>query len=120
MKLFRIQSRFGESLWYDLDGKFTDKIKNITGQSIPMPWEDMRQSDPKMKLLSSVEDINMFPYWFNKDQIIKMFNSGYSLFEYDVDKCMYLSNGETLFDLNTINSSIEIQDEIKKVFNIYE
>lgn len=54
MKLFRIQSIRKESLWYSFDGKFKDKLKDITGQEVPMPWEAFRQENNKLKLLSSV------------------------------------------------------------------
>ena len=47
MEIYRIQSLKKESLWYSFDGKFEDKIKSITGQSIPMPWEDFRQLNDK-------------------------------------------------------------------------
>ena len=112
MKLFRIQSLKKESLWYSFDGKFKDKLKDITGQEVPMPWEDFRQENNKLKLLSSVEDIKMLPNWFTKEQIEMLFNSGYSLFEYEVDKGIYLPKGEVLFDYNKVISCKEIQKEI--------
>lgn len=117
MKLFRIQSIRKESLWYSFDGKFKDKLKDITGQEVPMPWEEFRQQDNEIKLLSSVEDIQMFPNWFTKDQVEKLFNSGYSLFEYEVDKGMYLPKGEILFDYNKVISCKEIQKEILDVYS---
>lgn len=76
MEVYRIQSLKKESLWYSFDGKFEDKIKSITGQSIPMPWEDFRQSNDKIKLLSSVKDIQMFPHWFSEEQINKLLIRG--------------------------------------------
>lgn len=112
MKVFRIQSLKKESLWYSFDGKFKDKLKDITGQEVPMPWENFRQENNKIKLLSSVEDIKMFPNWFSKEQIEMLFNSGYSLFEYEVDKGIYLPKGEVLFDYNKVISCKEIQKEI--------
>lgn len=118
MKLYRIQSIHQESLWYSFDGKFTDRIRKITGQSIPMPWEEMRQADNSKKLLSSVEDIQMFPYWFSAEQIEKMFNAGYSLFEFEVDGGLYLPKGEVLFDNNRVISCREVQEEILKVYKI--
>ena len=51
MKLFRIQSIRKESLWYSFDGKFKDKLKEITGQEVPMPWEDYRQQDEKLLII---------------------------------------------------------------------
>ena len=117
MKLYRIQSIRKESLWYSFDGKFKDKLKDITGQEVPMPWEDFRQAEKKVKLLSSVESLEMFPNWFSKDQINKLFNSGYSLFEYEVDKGIYLPKGEVLFDFNKVISSNEIQMEILKSYD---
>ena len=33
MKLYRIQSIKRESLWYSFDGKFKDKLKEITKES---------------------------------------------------------------------------------------
>lgn len=117
MKLFRIQSIRKESLWYSFDGKFKDKLKDITGQEVPMPWEEFRQKDSEIKLLSSVEDIQMFPNWFTKDQVEKLFNSGYSLFEYEVDKGIYLPKGEILFDYNKVISCKEIQKEILDVYS---
>lgn len=60
MEIYRIQSIKKESLWYSFNGKFEDKLKSITGQSMPMPWEEFRQLDDKIKLLSSVKDIQMF------------------------------------------------------------
>lgn len=116
MELYRIQSLKDESMWYSFDGKFTDKIKSITGQSIPMPFDEFRQQDKKMKLLSSVEDMMMFPNWFTKEQIEKLFNSGYSLFKYEVESCIYMPKGETLFDFNKVISKIEIQKDIVEVF----
>ncbi len=116
MKLYRIQSLNNESMWYSFDGKFTDKIKNITGQSIPMPFEEFRQKNKKVKLLSSVDDMMMFPNWFAKQQIERLFNSGYSLFEYKVDSCICLPKGETLFDFNRVISRKEIQKDIVDVF----
>lgn len=77
-KLYRIQSLKKESLWYSFDGKFKDRYKEVSGIEIPMPFENFRQQDSKVKLLSSVEDINMFPNWFSKEDINKLFNSGYS------------------------------------------
>lgn len=117
MKLYRIQSIHKESLWYSFDGKFKDKLKDITGQEVPMPWEDFRQAEKKVKLLSSVENLEMFPNWFSKSQINKLFNSGYSLFEYEVDKGIYLPKGEVLFDFNKVISSNEIQMDILKSYN---
>lgn len=117
MKLYRIQSIRKESLWYSFDGKFKDKLKDITGQEVPMPWEDFRQAEKKVKLLSSVERLEMFPNWFSKDQINKLFNSGYSLFEYEVDKGFYLPKGEVLFDFNKVISSNEIQMDILKSYD---
>lgn len=116
MKLYRIQSIKNESLWYSFDGKFKDKLNEITGDEIPMPFEEFRQADEKVKLLSSVADIHAFPNWFTNEQIMKLFNSGYSLFEYDVDKCIYLPKGEVLFDYNKVNSVKEIQSEIIKIY----
>lgn len=69
-----------------------------------------------MKLLSSVDDMMMFPNWFAKQQIERLFNSGYSLFEYKVDSCIYLPKGETLFDFNRVISRKEIQKDIVDVF----
>lgn len=112
MKIFRIQSLKNESLWYSFDGKFEDKIKSITGQSIPMSWEEFRQSNDKVKFLSSVKDIQMFPHWFTKEQINKLFNSGYSLFEYEVPEIIELPMGECLFDFNKVESHKEIQSSI--------
>lgn len=116
MKLFRIQSIRKESLWYSFDGKFKDKLKEITGQEVPMPFDKKRKSlrikDPKVKFLSAVEDIKMFPNWFSKEQIEMLFNSGYSLFEYEVENGIYLPKGEVLFDYNKVISSKEIQKEI--------
>ena len=116
MKLYRIQSIRKESLWYSFDGKFNVKLMDISGQEVPMPWEDFRQAEKKVKLLSSVENLEMFPNWFSKDQINKLFNSGYSLFEYEVDKGIYLPKGEVLFDFNKVISSNEIQMEILKSY----
>lgn len=116
--LYRIQSIRRESLWYSFDGEFKDRLSKITGQSIPMPFEEARQSDISLKLLSAVEDIQMFPNWFSKDQIEKLFNSGYSLFKYEVDKCIYLPKGEVVFDYNQAISSQEIQQDILKVYGI--
>lgn len=116
MKLFRIQSIRKESLWYSFDGKFKDKLKEITGQEVPMPFDKKRKllriKDPNVKFLSAVEDIKMFPNWFTKEQIEMLFNSGYSLFEYEVDKGIYLPKGEVLFDYNKVISCKEIQKEI--------
>lgn len=117
MKLYRIQSIQKESLWYSFDGKFTDKLKDITGQEVPMPWEDFRQAEEKVKLLSSVESLEMFPNWFSKKQIEKLFNSGYSLFEYEVEKGIYLPKGEVLFDFDKVISFNEIQMEILKSYD---
>lgn len=116
--LYRIQSIRRESLWYSFDGEFKDRLSKITGQSIPMPFEEARQSDNSLKLLSAVEDIQMFPNWFSKDQIEKLFNSGYSLFKYEVDKCIYLPKGEVVFDYNQAISSQEIQQDILKVYGL--
>ena len=116
MEIYRIQSLKKESLWYSFDGKFEDKIKSITGQSIPMPWEEFRQLDDKIKLLSSVKDIQMFPHWFSEEQINKLFNSGYSLYKYDVPEIIELPKGECLFDYNKVNSCEEIQSSILDVF----
>src|SRR5690606_9083287 len=118
--LYRIQSIRGESLWYSFDGKFEDRLFKITEQSIPMPFDYDRQSDKSLKLLSAVEDIQMFPNWFSKEQIEKLFNSGYSLFKYEVDKCIYLPKGEVVFDYNTAISSLEVQEDILKVYGQLE
>lgn len=121
MKLYRIQSIRKESLWYSFDGEFKDRLKDVTGQEIPMPFDKNRKSlrikDPKVKFLSSVESLDMFPNWFSKDQINKLFNSGYSLFEYEVDKGIYLPKGEVLFDFNKVINSNEIQMEILKSYD---
>lgn len=116
MEIYRIQSLKKESLWYSFDGKFEDKIKSITGQSVPMPWEGFRQLDDKIKLLSSVKDIQMFPHWFNEEQINKLFNSGYSLYKYDVPEIIELPKGECLFDYNKVIKCEEIQSSILDVF----
>src|SRR5699024_3410162 len=118
MKLYRIQSVKNESLWYSFDGKFKDRLKDITGEEIPMPWEEFRQIDNKLKLLSSVKDLNMFPNWFSEDHIKKLFNSGYSLFEYEVNNFIELTFGEVLFDYNAVLSSKEIQEDILKIYKI--
>lgn len=116
MEIYRIQSLKKESLWYSFEGKFEDKIKTITGQSIPMPWEEFRQIDDKVKLLSSVQHINMLPHWFNKEQINKLFNSGFSLFKYEVSEIIELPKGECLFDFNKIISCEEIQTSILQAY----
>lgn len=109
--LYRIQSIKQESLWYSIDGKFEDKLKKITGQEIPMPFEKWRQLDQKVKLLSSVKNMEDFKNWFTKDQIYKMFNSGYSLFKYEVTDPIVLPRGEVLFDLNnSVIECVEIQN----------
>lgn len=109
--LYRIQSIKQESLWYSIDGKFEDKLKKITGQEIPMPFEEWRQLDQKVKLLSSVKNMEDFKNWFTKDQIYKMFNSGYSLFKYEVTDPIVLPRGEVLFDLNnSVIECVEIQN----------
>jgi|SRR5690625_923179 len=118
MKLYRIQSIKRESLWYSFDGKFEDKLKEITGEEIPMPWEEFRQIDNKLKLLSSVKDLKMLPNWFSEDHIRRLFNSGYSLFEYEVNDFIELTFGEVLFDYNTVLSSKEIQEDILKIYKI--
>lgn len=115
MEIYRIQSLKKESLWYSFDGKFEDKIKSITGQSIPMPWEEFRQLDDKIKLLSSVKDIQMLPHWFSEEQINKLFNSGYSLFKYDVPEIIELPKGECLFDYNKVINCEEVQSSILDV-----
>ena len=112
IELYRIESLKKESLWYSFDGKFKDKIKSITGQSIPMPWEDFRQLNDKIKLLSSVKDIQMFPNWFSEEQINKLFNSGYSLYKYDVSEIIELPKGECLFDYNKVINCEEVQFSI--------
>ena len=114
--LYRIQSIKRESLWYSFDGEFKDRLSKITGQSIPMPFQIERQSNKNQKLLSAVENIEMFPNWFSKDQIEKLFNSGYSLFMYEVDKGIYLPKGEVVFDYNKVISSKEVQQDILKVY----
>ena len=115
MKLYRIQSLSRKSLWYTFDGKFKDNLVSITGQTIPMPWEEMRQADPKVKLLSSVLDINMFPFWFTKRQINMLFNSGYSLFEYMVESGICMPKGEVLFDYNKV---ISMQENMDLILNV--
>lgn len=115
MEIYRIQSLKKESLWYSFEGKFEDKIKSITGQSIPMPWENFRQLNDKIKLLSSVKDIQMFPHWFSKEQINKLFNSGYSLYKYDVPEIIELPKGECLFDYNKVINCKEVQSSILDV-----
>ena len=114
--LFRIQSLKRESLWYSFDGKFEDRLIDITGQTLPMPFEEFRQLDKNSKLLSSVEDIKMFPNWFTPEQIEKLFNSGYSLFKYNVEKAIYLPKGEVLFDFNNdVISCEEVMDDILNI-----
>jgi len=81
-----------------------------------MPWEDFRQLNDKIKLLSSVKDIQMFPHWFSKEQIDKFFNSGYSLYRYDVPEIIELSKGECLFDYNKVINCEEAQSSILDVF----
>lgn len=115
--IFRIQSIRNESLWYSFDGKFTDRIKKITGQSIPMPFDKKRETVGKVKLLSAVADINNLPLWFSSQQIEKLFNNGYSLFEYQVENYLTLPKGEILFDYNKAIKK-ENQDLILKVYNI--
>ena len=115
MKLYRIQSIKRESLWYSFDGKFKDRLKDITGEEIPMPWEEFRQIDNKLKLLSSVKDLNMFPNWFSEEQINKLFNSGYSLYKYDVPEIIELPKGECLFDYNKVINCEEVQSSILDV-----
>lgn len=114
--LYRIQSLKRESLWYSFDGKFKDNLKEITGQSIPMPFDESRESNDSEKLLSAVEDINNLPLWFSKDQIFKLFNSGYSLFRYEVDNGIYLPKGEVVFDYNKALKCDEVQNLI---FDVY-
>lgn len=115
--IYRIQSIKRESLWYSIDGKFEDRLKKITGQEIPMPFEKWRQLDKKVKLLSSVKNMEDFKNWFTKDQIYKMFNSGYSLFQYEVSDTIELPKGEILFDLNNwVLNSKEIQNDILKLY----
>ena len=118
MKLYRIQSIKNESLWYSFDGKFKDKLKEITGEEIPMPWEEFRQIDNKLKLLSSVKDLKMFPNWFSEEHVRRLFNSGYSLFEYEVNDFIELPFGEVIFNYNTVLYSKEIQEDILKVYEI--
>src|SRR5690625_7966191 len=97
MKLYRIQSIKRESLWYSFDGKFEDKLKEITGEEIPMPWEEFRQIDNKLKLLSSVKDLKMLPKWFSEDHISRLFNSGYYMFDYIINDFIVFTLGVILF-----------------------
>ena len=117
MELYRIQSRFNESMWYSFKGKYTNRFEELTGQFVPMPFEEFRQLEKSIKLLSSVEDIEMFPNWFSKKQIDLLFNSGYSLFKYDVNSGIHLPKGEVLFDFNKVNSMEEIQNDILRIYN---
>ncbi len=108
--LYRIQDENAESMWYNIDGKFVDKIREITGQEIPMSFDYSRIKDKNTKLISSVEDVNMFPNWFSKEQIIALCNNGFRLYEYRVDKCFYYPKDEVLFDLNKIKSVRKIDE----------
>src|SRR5690606_23247740 len=115
--VYRIQSIRNESLWYTFNGEFTDRIKKITGQSIPMPYDKARETTGEIKLLSAVADIHNLPLWFSKDQIDKLFNSGYSLFEYQVEDFLTLPKGEILFDFNKA-VGVENQSLILDIYRI--
>ena len=80
-----------------------------------MLFRSFRQLNDKIKLLSSVKDIQMFPHWFSKEQINKIFNSGYSLYKYDVPEIIELPKGECLFDYNKVINCEEVQSSILDV-----
>lgn len=106
MELYRIQSIKRESLWYSFDGEFKDRMKQITGKDIPMPFEEWRQE--KGKLLSSCAQIEHLKDWFDNELLYKLFNSGYSLFKYEVDGYIVLPKNECVFDFEKTKNVVEL------------
>lgn len=94
--IYRIQTIDNDGMWYSIDGTFTDRLKEITGQSMPMERCYFREN--YANLLSGVKDLDSLYLWFSKEQITKLLNSGYSLYKYKVEEYITLENGEVLFD----------------------
>lgn len=82
-KLFyRIGTDSKEGLWYNKDGTFSGIIHNeftwLNASSLQMPHEPQL-----VGYLSVADSLEHLYQWFTKDEILKLQNMGFSIFEYD-------------------------------------
>ena len=109
IKIYRIESPIGRSLWYTPDGNYNPFIFNLTeGKAREFPMDfDQKFKAKGMAWFSGCKDINDMRKWFSKLDMQELAIAGYSLYEFNVGQYI-LEPMQVLFTRESIKVQLEI------------
>jgi len=109
IKVYRMESPIGQSLWYTPDGTYDPVIKKIINgpaKDLPMDY-DPEHWDQGIAWYSAGKTKENLAEWFTKDDAINLINAGYKLYEIEVSEYKYMPH-YIIFTKRGIISQIEI------------
>lgn len=109
-KIYRIEKEY-RSLWYDEEGRFDSIIEELCPYSIaknfPMPKNLELHRKDGLVWYSAGKSIENMNEWFAPQDAINLYNDGFKLFKFEVNKYQELPM-ETLFCREGIVNQEEI------------
>jgi hypothetical protein len=100
---YRVGVDTAEGLWYTPEGEFTGKIHNelnwLNASELEMPYDE-----EVIGYLSVVDDIEHLFQWFTEEEIIKLQELGFKVYEYEATDWKFYE----LYQHNLINQESSI------------